>query len=875
MTLAAGTRLGPYEVLAPLGSGGMGEVYRARDTRLGREVAVKVLPEEFAKDPERLRRFEGEARAASALSDPHIVTVFDVGEQDGIHYFASELVDGGDLRNGLGAEGLSVKKAIDIAEQIASGLAAAHEKGIVHRDLKPENILITKSGLVKIADFGLAKLAESSEGNVSQLPTSDGRQTTAGVVMGTVAYMSPEQAQGAVVDFRSDQFALGSIVFEMLTGKRAFKRGSAAETLTAIIREEPESLATAAPRVPAPLRWIEERCLAKDAEQRYASTRDLARELATLREHFSEAVSAAEVAVAARPVVRARVKLAAIGVALLASWAAVFLAGQRSRKISVPAFQRLTFRRGWIGSARFTPDAKTIVYSASWDGAPEEIFTTRVGSPESRSLGLPNSKLFSSSALGELAIGQKGAVIHGFPIDVLAQISLGGGAPRTLLENVTAADWSPDGKRLAVAREGKRVEYPPGKVIYKSKRQVSDVRISPSGDRLAVLDSNDGEDGSVVVVDTTGKTILTTQVWKEASGLAWSPKGDEVWFSASQIGTAMALRAMDRSGKVRQVAGIPGSVTLKDISRDGRVLLSRDTIRSQISGLFPGKTQETDLTWLDAPWISDISADGTTLLFTEMGEGAGTTNAIYLRKTDGSPAVRLGEGSANFGGLSPDGKWALATPPNSTGLQVLLLPTGAGEARILSLEPLAERADDAVSWFPDSKRFTVSGLEAGRKRRCYVVDIESGKARPLTPEGVRGVFWWAPVSPDGKLLLVLDARNESANPTPASSPPVAIYSLEGGELRPVKGWGDMDARNCIWSADGRAILAHTHERGGATKLVRFDIGKGRWEVVRQLGLGDRAGLASALEPVVTPNGKWYAYTYARILSDLYLADGLK
>lgn len=875
MALTSGTRLGPYEILSPLGAGGMGAVYRARDTRLGREVAVKVLPEEFAKDADRLNRFEREARAASALSDPHIVAVFDVGREGETSFFVSELVEGSDLRTAIGTDGLSVKRTLEIAEQVASGLAAAHEKGIVHRDLKPENILITKSGLPKIADFGLAKLMETDGRNVSKLPTSDGRQTTAGVVMGTVAYMSPEQARGDVVDFRSDQFALGSILFEMLTGKRAFKRDSPAETLTAIIREEPESLGTAAPRAPAPLRWIEERCLAKDAEQRYASTRDLARELATLREHFSEAVSAAEVAVAAaRPVARTRVKLAAIGVALLASWAALFLAGQRSRKFSVPSFRRITFRRGTIGDARFAPDAKTIVYSASWDGAPEEIFTTRVESPESRPLGLPDSKLFSSSALGELAIGQKGAVIHGFPIDVLAQVSLGGGAPRTLLENVTAADWSPDGKLLAVAREDERVEYPPGKIIYKSKRQVGDLRISPSGDRLAILDA-DNSGGSVVVVDPSGKAILTTKVWKEASGLAWAPKGGEVWFSASEMGRAKALYAMDRSGKVRQVAGIPGSVTLEDISRDGRVLLSRDTIRSQISGLFPGKTQETDLTWLDAPWVNDISADGTTLLFTEGGEGAGATNAIYLRKTDGSPAVRLGEGSANFGGLSPDGKWALAKPPNSTGPQVLLLPTGAGESRTLSLEPLAERADNAVSWFPDSKRFTVSGLEAGHKRRCYVVDIESGKARPLTPEGVRGVMWWAPVSPDGKLLLVLDARKEGANPTAASSPPVAFYSLEGGELRPVKGWGDMNATRCIWSPDGRAILTHTHERGGATKLVRFDIDKGRWEVLRQLGLGDRAGLASVLEPVVTPNGKWYAYTYARILSDLYLADGLK
>src|SRR5690242_15312159 len=239
MTLAAGTRLGPYEILAPLGAGGMGEVYRARDTRLGREVAVKVLPQTFARDPERLVRFEREARAASALSDAHIVAVFDVGREGETHFFVSELVEGSDLRHRIESGGLPVRKAIEIAEQIASGLAAAHEKGIIHRDLKPENVLITKAGIPKIADFGLAKLSEASATNVSSLPTSDGRQTTAGVVMGTVTYMSPEQARGGAVDFRSDQFSFGSILYEMLAGKPPFRKESAPETLSAIIREEP------------------------------------------------------------------------------------------------------------------------------------------------------------------------------------------------------------------------------------------------------------------------------------------------------------------------------------------------------------------------------------------------------------------------------------------------------------------------------------------------------------------------------------------------------------------------------------------------------------------------------------------------------------
>ena len=280
LTLPPGIRLGPYEIVALLGKGGMGEVYRARDQRLGRDVAIKVLPKEFAHEPERLRRFEKEARSASALSDPHIVMVFDVGEADGIRFFASELVEGSNLRQLLESGSLSREKALDVAEQIASGLAAAHEKGIVHRDLKPENILITKSGLAKIGDFGLAKLVESS---ISDGPTIGGHQTSGGMVLGTVAYMSPEQVRGQPVDRRSDIFSFGALLYEMLTGRKAFQGDTAAETMARILRDEPEPLEQVTPDVSAPVRAIVERCLAKEPTGRYDGAHDLARDLASSR----------------------------------------------------------------------------------------------------------------------------------------------------------------------------------------------------------------------------------------------------------------------------------------------------------------------------------------------------------------------------------------------------------------------------------------------------------------------------------------------------------------------------------------------------------------------------------------------------------------
>jgi serine/threonine protein kinase len=288
MTLSAGTHLGPYEIQAPLGAGGMGEVYRARDTRLGRDVAVKVLPKELSQDVERLSRFEQEARAASALNHPNIVTVHDIGRSDGVFYVAMELVEGKTLRELSLAGALPVRRILGLAPQIADGLAKAHAAGIIHRDLKPENVMLSKDGFVKILDFGLAKLVLPASGEASAMPTVEKPETRPGVLMGTLPYMSPEQASGLPLDFRTDQFSLGSILYELVTGRRAFEGKTGPETLAAIIREEPRPIGELAPATPPPLRWIIERCLAKDREERYSSTRDLAQDLASLRDHVSE-----------------------------------------------------------------------------------------------------------------------------------------------------------------------------------------------------------------------------------------------------------------------------------------------------------------------------------------------------------------------------------------------------------------------------------------------------------------------------------------------------------------------------------------------------------------------------------------------------------
>ncbi|HXM92719.1 MAG TPA: tetratricopeptide repeat protein [Candidatus Dormibacteraeota bacterium] len=285
MALAAGTRCGPYEITSLLGTGGMGEVYRAKDLRLGRNIAIKLLPDNLAFSRERLDRFEQEARSASALNHPNIVTIYELGHVDSTHYIAMELIEGRTLRELLDRGSMPTLNVIQIAAQIADGLAKAHEAGIIHRDLKPENLMVSSEGFVKILDFGLAKLA-AADGQLFNLGTID-LQTSPGAVLGTVEYMSPEQASGGSIDFRSDQFSFGLVLYEMLTGKRAYQRSTKAETLVSILREAPEPIGSLSPNVPIPLCWVIERCLAREPEKRYMSTRDLARDLAAMRDNLS------------------------------------------------------------------------------------------------------------------------------------------------------------------------------------------------------------------------------------------------------------------------------------------------------------------------------------------------------------------------------------------------------------------------------------------------------------------------------------------------------------------------------------------------------------------------------------------------------------
>jgi serine/threonine protein kinase len=866
MTLTSGTRLGPFEILGPIGAGGMGEVYRARDTRLGREVAVKVLSSEFAADAERRGRFEQEARSASALNHPNIITIHEIGVSDATVYIAMELVDGKTLREILLAGQIPTRRMLDLAYQMADGLAKAHAAGIVHRDLKPENVMVSKDGAVKILDFGLAKLQKHQPEEMSNLPTA--QETKAGTVMGTVGYMSPEQASGKPLDFRSDQFALGSILYEMATGKRAFQRSTHAETLTAIIREDIEPVAQINASVPAPFRWVIERCLQKDPDERYASTRDLARDIRGVREHLSEAVTGVsdEVSGGAGPAVSRRkssLGFVAAGIAVLAALGAGMLLQKRLVKTLPPSYQQITFGSGTIRAARFAPDGQTIVYSAAWDGSPLRLFLKHPSSPDSLPLELPSANLLSISPSGEMAIAIDCRSNHpGVCAGTLAKAALTGGSPRDVADGVQEADWAPDGTNLMVVRDvaGKsRIEFPMGKVLYETSGHVSYARLSPKADRIAFLDHPFPLDdaGTVAVLDLAGKKTTLTGKWASEGGLAWSATGDEVWFTATEAGANRSLWAVSPSGKLRVVTRVPGGLKLHDVARSGHVLLTRESPRVGILGILQGDEREREMSFLDYSFAADISPDARVLLFDEEGEAGGANYTVFLRKSDRSPVVRLGEGNAMA--ISPDGKWALSMAP-SPNSPFRLLPTGTGEPRSLMIEGVSP--EQAAAWFPDSRSIVFAGSEPGHQLRLYVQSIEGGKPRAISTEGIVAALPGFAVSPDGKFVAAIGADHKGM-----------MFPVEGGQPRAIAGIEEGEAP-LRFSPDSRFL--YLWKRGDVpARMIRLDLETGKREVWKNLIPADPSGVERISNVLVTPDGNGYAYCFTRLLSDLFVVEGLK
>ncbi len=860
MTLTAGSRLGPFEILSPLGAGGMGEVYKARDTKLDRLVAIKVLPESVAREPETLARFEREAKAVAALSHPNILAIHDFGAHDGVAYAVMELLEGETLRDLLAGGPLPIRKTIDYARQVCSGLAAAHGKGIVHRDLKPDNLFVTHDGRVKILDFGLAKSfpARADAADETHSPTVSA-YTEPGTVMGTVGYMSPEQVKGLAVDHRSDLFSFGAVLYEMLTGRRAFQRDTAAETMTAVLREEPPELEASGTSFSPLLDRIVRHCLEKKPEQRFQSATDIGFDLETFSGATAGMASGKMAAAERNRWTRPIVAVFAVAAAIAAG--VVFDRAIRPSP-APPSFERLTFRRGIVNGARFASEGKSVVYSAQWEGRPSEVFSISTASQESPPLDVANAVLLSVSPADELLVKLRAKLWSGHFHGTLARVPRSGGSARELREDVQDADWSPDGRALALVRlaEGSRwvVEYPEGKALVEEHQGVNGMRLSPDGNRMALAEGSfPWWSPSILVIDRSGtRTKLGNDM---ATGLAWSPSGKEVWFTVAEPGGATDLFATSLSGKKRLIYRTAGSATLDDVSRDGELLVVLQ--RHQASAMFhtPGSTRETDLAWHERSEVTDISSDGRFVLIDEVSTDASREAAFYLRKTDGSPAIRLGEGGG--GVFSADGKRVLAGSRDSNrALQIV--PTGAGEPRTVPL-PI-----DLSQWwfFPDGRRILVSGILPNGLARMYSIDSDGKSYRQLAPDGVDVFVGEMPLSPDGKLF--------AAQPgTPIGAVKLLLYSTEGNPPRSVPGF-EPDDVVIRWAGDGRSLFVFKRNELPA-RVFRLDVDTGKRTPWMELMPSDPAGVIRIPVIAMTPDGRTYAYSFTRELSDLYRIRGLK
>ncbi len=595
MALTSGTKLGPYEIIAPLGAGGMGEVYRARDSRLGREVAIKILPSSFSRDPNRLRRFEQEARAASALNHPNILAVYDVGMHDGAPYLVTELLEGATLRDRLSSGALPPRRATDCAVQIAKGLAAAHDKGIVHRDLKPENVFVCRDGRAKILDFGLAKLIAREPGDATVSDLELDNQTEAGVVMGTAGYMSPEQVRGEKADQRSDIFSFGAVLYETLSGQRAFEGRSSADRASAILKEEPPASGR---NIAVGLDRIVRHCLEKDPEQRFQSARDLAFHLES-SSSISESGAAATVALPKRRLTGALGGLVALLVLAAVAAGAWWLRGRTEPGAKAVKFQRLTDYVGLEESPSFSPDGKAVAFVCDWAETRQIWIRLLAGGPPLQVTNGSGAHLEPRWSQDSAAIIYFAPPTGGSTQGALWEVSALGGTPRRLVSSMSGADVSHDGKRLTFFRlNGRQIELAVADRDGSNARVVTQAvttfsyrqpRWSPDDASIAYLHSQENWADDLYVVPSSGGAPrrLTHEVTL-MSGLAWSPHGSHLIYSTARGSTLLYLPTL-HLWQISKSGGEPQQLTFgeagdenPDVDRDGRIVVSRKRMQFDI-----------------------------------------------------------------------------------------------------------------------------------------------------------------------------------------------------------------------------------------------------------------------------------------------------
>ena len=859
--LHAGTKLGPYEILAPIGAGGMGEVYRAKDTRLGRDVALKTLPAGIAKDEEQRARFEREARAASSLNHPNICAIYDVGTgsvpaPDGgetpllVDYLVMELLDGETAADAVARGPMPVADVMRLGAEIADALDRAHRKGLVHRDLKPANIMLvrasSKSGPVhaKLLDFGLAR---PTSANASS-ETMTKALTAAGSIVGTFQYMSPEQVEGREVDGRTDIWSLGATLYEMATGARAFDGASTASLISAVMRDEPKPMAERVPLTPPAFQRVIAQCLAKDADDRWQSAGDVKRELDWIGGGGGS--GSGMPAAAARPVRRRSPALIAASFALiaLAAAAAWFLRGPGASPL--PTIQRLTFRRGTIQSARFEPGTTNVVYAASWQSPLPEVFSVHPQSPESRAVGQADALLLAVSARQEIAVLLSPRLSSGVFAGTLATMPLGGGGARELATRVVAADFMGEGGQLAIVDytgDRARVYLPVGNKIYETGDLVNGMRCAPRGGLIALATSR-----GLVVIDQTGAEKARMSGMRP-SGMAWTPDGSEIWYSQFDGPGQSTILAVKPGGVPRTIWRGSG-LALADVAANGVALVVGTESQGGVFVQRAGSTDIVDLGWLDRSFAVDVSPAGDALLLNEIGDAGGD---FYMRKLDGSAAVRLGSGL----GLrwSPKGDAVLARKDPQT---FLVAPVGAGTTREWSHPNVWAQ----FGWFSPDGRILMNGrANADEPYRFSWLD-ESGKVTPAGPPGIDHWAWQDVFSHDGRRIVAFLSGQTGMGK-------VAIYPLDGGAAEPVVGLLPKEVV-IQFTADDRHLLVYDRDRLPA-RIYQLDYRTGQRTLWREFSPSDPAGIRGFQPIVMTADGRVVAYSYIRSLGTAYLISGLR
>jgi len=835
--LTPGTRVGPYEVVALLGAGGMAEVYRAKDTRLGREVAIKVVSEALGGDGAFLERFDREAKLAASLAHPNVVALFDVGLQDGKPYFVTELLQGETLRERSVKGTIQLATALEWAAQMAQGLAAAHERGIVHRDLKPENVFITRDGHVKLLDFGIAKLVEAVQaatphGLMDDTVSPSGSHTRTGVVVGTPGYMSPEQVRGDSVDARTDFFSLGAVLYEMLCGRRAFPAGPVVESGYAILHNEPEPLPAS---VPPLVMQVVQRCLEKEPGRRFQSARDLAFNLELVRAPTVSGVTARDLA-GQRSFSRNWRLLLAISLATLGVAAAMYFLGRGARP-GPPAVESLVSGLGRVSAGRFNPDGR-VIFSAAWEGQPLQIYAQSPGSLEAQALGLRDMALLAVSPTGELAVLVRPESIYGIPRGTLAVVPGVGGTPREVAENVLRADWSPTGELAVVRSVGGReqLEYPIGKVLLDDSNLLLNPRVSPNGDVVALFSGN-----QLKLVDRKGQTrTLTSKV--HGAQVAWAPNGEEVWFTNYRGAAVWAANA--RTGETRLVYQGLFEMALEDISKDGRVLVNAMERRWEITFAPSGNLSQVRLS---SGSLMELSDDGGQVL-------SGSRTGASLGPTDGGPPLKLGTGAALA--LSPDAKWVLAQDNDSTDLT--LLSVGPERPRTLATGMTVA----AARFFHDGHHIVFTGQRAGEKQlHLYAMSLDGGTPVALSQAGIP---WMERilVSRDGRFVAVR-----------AADEVLTLYPTDGGPAVPLSELG-KDVQAVAWNPEGHLWVRPQFQRELPSRILLYDFTRRRMLQDRRFSLNDSAGVLAVSNAASTPDARAIAFEYERVLGHLFLLDGL-